>query len=486
VPGPPADLALPLPHARGRAVPRWAQLGARGVVQAAGIVALGAIVGVSVAIVLAAAERPSFLSGPAHHGFPGWMVGPLAHRLGSLPNDPPALQADLTRALVVLAVAWLVAALCASRLPGTVVWAAVVAAQGAFLLGPPLSLTDLFNYLHYGRMAATYGLNPYVALPLAARADPAYPFSNWHHLPSPYGPLFTALTEGLAPMHLATAYWAWKGIAAAAGLGTLAIVAITARRLGRSPQAAVALVGLNPLVLVYGVGGAHNEPLVLLCAVGAVALAVRGHHAGVRRWDVAAGVCAVLAAGFKPSAALLAPIVILGCRRRGAALAGAAGAAVFVAALTAALYGAHLPAAGIQDRLVTPFSVPNVLAALSGHGGMTAHDRTLAHVVLALATVGTIAAVAWRRAWLPGAVGFAMLAAVLTLGWTMPWYVWWVLPFAALARTRVLAVACVALTVWLGLGAIPQSISLLHDAGYHPTRTAVGKANHRYVERYLR
>jgi alpha-1,6-mannosyltransferase len=486
VSGPPADLALPLPRAHGRAVPRWAQLGARGVVQAAGIAALGTIVGVSVAIVLAAAERPSFLSGPAHHGFPGWMVGPLAHHLASLPNDTPALQDDLTRALVVLGVAWLVATVCASRLPAAVVWAGVVATQGAFLLAPPLSLTDLFNYLHYGRMAANYGLNPYVALPTAAPADPAYPFSNWHHLPSPYGPLFTTLTEGLAPLHLATAYWVWKGIAAAAALGTLAIVAVTARRLGRSPQAAVALVGLNPLVLVYGVGGAHNEPLLLLCALGAVALAVRGRLAGVRRWDVAAGACTVLAAGFKPSAALLVPVVILGCRRRGAALAGAAGAAALVLAIVAVLYGGHLPATGIQERLVTPFSVPNVLAALAGHGGMNAHDRTLAHVVLALATVAAAGVVAWRRAWLPGAVGFVMLAAVLTLGWTMPWYVWWVLPFAALARTRVLAVTCVLLTVWLAFGAIPQSTSLLHTAGYYPTRTQVGRANHLYGERYLR
>ena len=79
-----------------------------------------------------------------------------------------------------------------------------------------------------------------------------------------------------------------------------------------------------------------------------------------------------------------------------------------------------------------------------------------------------------------------MIAAVVTLGWTMPWYVWWVLPFAALARTQWLAGACVVLTVWLALGAIPQMPKLLHDAGYYPTRSAVGRANHLYTERYLR
>jgi membrane-bound metal-dependent hydrolase YbcI (DUF457 family) len=117
---------------------------------------------------------------------------------------------------------------------------------------------------------------------------------------------------------------------------------------------------------------------------------------------------------------------------------------------------------------------------------MTPHDRTLANVALALAAIGAAIAVARRRAWLPGAAGFVMLASVLTLGWTMPWYVWWVLPFAALARTRWLAGICIVLTAWLALGAIPQMPKLIHSFGYYPTRSAVGAANHAYTERYLK
>jgi hypothetical protein len=485
VPGPRADVALEVPRLSWGAARRWARVPARAALPVLGTVAMGAIVGLSTAIVLVAAERPSFLSGPAQRGFPGWMVGPLAHRLPGLPDSPPMLQADLTRALAALGVAWLVAVVCASRVPAAIVWGAVAATHVVLLLGPPLSLTDVFNYLHYGRMPATYGVNPYAALPLTVRQDPAYHFSNWHHLPSPYGPLLTLLTEALAPLPLATAYWAWKAIVLAAALGTLVLVAVAARRLGRSPQAAVALVGLNPLVLVYGVGGAHNEPLVLLCAVAAVALAIVGWKASAPWWDVGAGVCAVLAAGLKPSAALLVPVVVLACRRRLPALGGASGAGALVLAVVAFVYGGHLPATGIQDGLVGPLSVPNVLAALTGHGGLTAGGRAIAHAVLALAALGAIAAVAWRRAWLPGAAGFVMLASVLTLGWTMPWYVWWVLPFAALARTRALAGACVVLTAWLALGAIPQMPRVIHAFGYYPTRTAAGLANHLYTQRYL-
>jgi hypothetical protein len=490
VPAPPADVALPLPASASGAVrrgARWQGTAARLAAQALGVAALGVAAGVSTAVVLAAAERPSPISGPARHGFPSWMVGPLAHRFPSLPDDPPMLQADLTRALAVMGIAWLIAVLCASRVPAPLVWVAVVATQVVLLLGPPLALTDVFNYLHYGRMPASYGLNPYVALPLAARGDPAYRFSNWHHLPSPYGPLFTLLTEGLAPLSLPAAYWVWKGVLLAASLGTLGIVARTARRLGRSPQAAVALVGLNPLVLVYGIGGAHNDALMVLCGVGAVALALASRGQPTRPWfDACAGAGAILAAGFKPSAVLLAPLVILGCRRRLPATGGAAVAGGLILAVIGLAYGGHLPSSGIQDRLVNPMSVPNVLAALAGRGGVTPHVRTLAHVALALAAVGATAVVAWRRAWLPGTAGFVMLAAVLTLGWTMPWYVLWVLPFAALARTRVLTGACVVLTVWLALGAIPQTTGLLHSFGYYPTRTAAGRANHLYTERYLK
>ena len=379
------------------------------------------------------------------------------------------------------------AVLCAPRVPAAIVWSAVVATHVTLLLGPPLSLTDVFNYLHYGRMPATYGVNPYAALPLTVPPGPGVPLLQLAPPPVALRPaLHAASPRASLRSRCPPPTGRGRACMLAAALGTLVLVAFTARRLGRSPQAAVALVGLNPLVLVYGIGGAHNEPLVLLCSVAAVSLAVVGWQAGTAPWwDVGAGACAVLAAGFKPSAALLAPVVVLACRRRLPALGGAGSAGVLVLAVVGLVYGGHLPATSIQDGLVGPLSVPNVLAALAGHGGMTPHDRTLAHAVLALAAVGATAVVTWRRSWLPGAAGFVMLAAVLTLGWTMPWYVWWVLPFAALARTRALAGACIVLTAWLALGAIPQMPKVIHHFGYFPTRTAAGLANHLYTQRYL-
>ena len=93
--GPARGRCLELPRLSWGAARRWAGVPARGAVPALGTAAMGAIVGLAGAIVLVAAERPSILSGPAQRGFPSWMVGPLAHRLPSLPPSPPMLEADL-------------------------------------------------------------------------------------------------------------------------------------------------------------------------------------------------------------------------------------------------------------------------------------------------------------------------------------------------------------------------------------------------------
>jgi hypothetical protein len=477
--------AHPDPRARAGSAGLWAA-------RLLGVVSLAGSVGISLWIVLAAAERPSFLSGPARlSGFAGWVVGPLAGHLPGLTTDAATLQRDFVVALGGLLVCWLVAALCARTLH--VAWVAVtlVAIGVIYTLGPPLSLTDVFNYLHYGRMGAVHHLNPYADLPVRATQDPSYPLSNWHHLLSPYGPLFTLVTYPLALVPLHVAYWVWKAIVLVASLGVLGLVWWIAPRAGRSPQRALAFAGLNPLVLVYGIGGAHNDPLMLLTVLAAVALAIGpGGLGGTDRstpaTSFAAGVAAVAGGALKLSMGVLAPLVVLGARRRSWALAGVLAAGVATLALVELLFGGHAPAVAVQERLVTPLSLPQVAGELAGAGGLTPTIRTISHLVLAATLAGACLAVALDRRRMIGACGVVMLVAVLTLGWTMPWYVWWILPFAALAQTRWLAAACVVLTVWLALGAIPQMPKLIHSVGYFPTRSSIGKINHAYTEQLLR
>jgi hypothetical protein len=149
------------------------------------------------------------------------------------------------------------------------------------------------------------------------------------------------------------------------------------------------------------------------------------------------------------------------------------------------VFAGRLPATGLQAAMVTPLSAPNLAGLAAGAGGATAAVRSVAHDLLAAVVVAASAAVAHRRERVVGAAAAVMLATVLTLAWTVPWYVWWALPFAALARARAPKAAVVALTAFLALGAIPQMPQLIHAFGYYPTRTAVGRAAHTQFERLL-
>ena len=73
-------------------------------------------------------------------------------------------------------------------------------------------------------MDVVHHLNPYVQIPLAQRGDPVYAYSNWHHLRSPYGPLFTLFMLPMARAAAGRRVLDYKVIATAASLGLLAAV----------------------------------------------------------------------------------------------------------------------------------------------------------------------------------------------------------------------------------------------------------------------
>ena len=440
--------------------------------------ALAVALGTVTWMALAAAARPSVLSPPSLRGHAPWVLGPLAGLLHTAPAPPAALQDHLTIGIAVLLGAWVLAWSTAGALPLRAVAIAVGAAQAVLVVGPPQPLTDTFNYVVYGRMTL-HGINPYTNLPVAGPHGTVYALSNWHHFPSPYGPLFTIMSIPLGLLPATAALWVWKGVVLACALGVLALVAALARRLGRSPQRAVAAVGLCPVTLVYGVGGLHNDGPSMVCLLAA-ALLITG-PAGPRdaRLGAAAGALAVVAAGLKPSFAVVVPLVVLGARDRAAAIAGAAAAGAATLVLVTAVFDAALPAIGLQGRLVTPLSVPNLAGVLAGHDGADPAVRAAArHVLIAVVALAT-ALVAWRRGLALPAIGVVLLAALLTVSWVMPWYLAWSLPFVALSPWRRVVVPFVALLcAWLVLGAGPQLPSVLHAVGYYPTRTTTGLQNH--------
>lgn len=377
-------------------------------------------------------------------GLPAFINGPLA---GLSPGLDPGRLIVLSGLLFAL---YLAAVALADALRPAWVVAALLAVHAALFLGPPLWLTDAFNYLGYARLGTLHGLDPYAHTPAAAPGDPAFQYVSWPHLSSPYGPLFTLASYALVPLGVAGGLWALKLLVGLASLGCLALVWGIAVALERPPVPAVVLVGLNPLVLLYGIGGAHNDPFMVLLLLAGVLWAVRG------RGELAGG-AVVAAAAVKATAGLVLPFLWLGSREGGRSrrrvLVGAGVAALAVLVAGALAFGAELGAA------LTAFSDQNGVTSLRSFPGQVsqaflgARDvspvvRSVVQVLFALAAVALLLRT-WRGMEWIAAAGWATLALLLALPWVMPWYVVWVLPFAGLAADRRLRAAALTLTAFL-------------------------------------
>jgi hypothetical protein len=511
---------------------------------AIGALALTVIAVCVALIVLAAADRPSVLSAPTHYAFfPHWMAGPLGGLWTGFTRNPQAIKSLFTGALVVMYGAYLVGLKYVPTLRARWAIATVVVVHAILLLSPPLALTDVFNYINYGRMGVLHHLNPYTTIPvLEPHSDPSYDLSNWHQLLSPYGPLFTLLTYAVVPLGLAGSLWTIKSLLMAASLATILLVWRSARFLGRDPVAAIVLVGLNPIVLVWGLGGDHNDFFTVFFIVLAFYLLLRARAPGIspelieppgapiepivargaedpltvlaaglddsrsaptpgapwvrmRGWllplaplELAAGLALASAIALKASAGILVPVVLVSLlrtpRRLVQVVLGLAGGGVVLGACSVAAFGLHLPNLGTQGRLVIPMSLPNVLGLALGQGGETNTMRTLLSVVLVLAVLGC-SAMAWRRRDALSASGWATVALLVTLSWVLPWYVLWVLPLAALSRSRALRVSTMVLGAYLVLTWMPLATAMDNAIGIRPTKTPLGELHQRYVKELL-
>lgn len=464
--------------------PRGRSLGSLCAPAIAAVSLLG-LVASSLTVVLIAAERPSFLAPVTRPGFfPAWMVGPLRGLWPGLTANPSWLAWLVSGLMALMFGLYLAAFLTAPRLGARWTIAAVLAIHVIFLLAPPLSYTDVFNYVNYGRMGVAHDLNPYVTLPASGpHGDPSFALSNWHHLRSPYGPLFTLVSYALVPLGVKASLWALKLLVCGASLATLGLVWRCARLLRRSPVAAVAFVAFNPIVLIWGLGACHNDALMMLFVVLAVYLALRQRPRP--SWG-GAGSALVTAIFVKASAAVLLPVLLVAAAARRRFLAGALLAAVPVTLASVTAFGFHLPDLSTQGRLVTAIGIPNLIGLALGQGGETG---TLQIVIGALAGLAVLACAIWAgrrpRGWIT-ACGIAMLALVVSLSWAAPWYVLWILPFAALSAGRWLRVATTVLGAYLILAFMPAAVLLADDIGFHPAATPLGVKHTRAIAKVFR
>lgn len=365
------------------------------------------------------------------------------------------------RTFLLLAAGFLALAAAARRLEGSsvplgrTVLGVAVLLRALLLPLPPTLSDDLLRYVWDGKVAAA-GENPYRLPPEAEELEPLRD-ELWQRVPhrevaTVYPPLALSLFSIAArsPRPLL----ALKALLAAADLGTCALLLWIARRL-EIPSARVVWYAWNPLVTLEVAGMGHVDALGVLAVAGTVALLLR-------RPPRVMGAAVTAAAGVL---AKLGPLAALAMWSRQShrpwhflALAVGLVAVVAVPVLVATggvpsglvTYGVSWEFNGpIYEPLWRLLSVVNAdghakhlvdsLKEATGH--IDAWNRVypylypqlLAKVVLGVGMLGAVA-LSLREA--DPIVGSGRLfGRLLLLSATLyPWYLLWVLPWAALRR----------------------------------------------------
>lgn len=304
----------------------------------------------------------------------------------------------------------------------------------------PIGSRDLWAYAAQANLIV-HGLNPYSVGPGALPgvfADQVSP--QWSGTPSPYGPLWLTLARGVRELTasplvavFALRLLAWVGL-----LLLLWALPILAERFGSQPRVALWAVALNPLFLVHGVAGGHND--LLMIALVCLALVVATGDLADRNALLLAGTLLGAAGAIKVTALV---------------------AVAFLPLLRWRAHGTSRPTASrvVSALLLVGGAAAATLAAInltSGLGvGWTAqaagrsHTGDPARLLLMIAVLIVIWALA--LIWEPLAMLAAAFAAVVLITPIAEWWYWcWPIAIAAITLTRrttglILATASIAL-----------------------------------------
>ena len=316
------------------------------------------------------------------------------------------------------------------------------------LLAPPLASRDVYAYAAQGALVHA-GLDPYAVGPQSLPGPLADSVAaQYAAAPSPYGPGFLVLAGrvvALTGQHVLPAVLLLRLLAVAG----LLLLAWALPRLAADPGRALWLGLANPLVLLHGVGGAHNE--ALMAGLMAAGLATR------RRLPLAAVLVALGALVKLP--AVLALAVLPARRLRPVTLvAGCAGATALLASLPLGWGWLHTSTAGVTG--------PNLLSPMYGLGRALA-AAGVPHGLGAARTAGSLLGAAVAAALLLAAprlgplraLGLSLLALAALAPAVQPWYLLWALPPLAAAGWAVPGLA--AASTVLCLSVLPSGVPVL-------------------------
>jgi hypothetical protein len=437
-----------------------------------GRAALAVLVGAYVLIDLLGSIRTSPIRPPLPRGVgpPAWSAT-VARWFGleRLTAGWVDMATMIVLGLLVAAFVVLVAEAVRRRVGLAAVAVAAAVSIASAVAGPVVLSRDVSSYAAYGRIAAVDHTNPYVATPAAFPGDPFTPAvsGDWIQSRSVYGPAFTVLSAAVAgptrgsPAATILAFKVLAGVAVAGA--TWCAAAVARRRDPRLMPLVVALVGVNPVIVVHTVGGGHNDALVGLGLAGAAFATAGGRRSAVGGRALLVTAVLTLTALVKIVAAIPLVMFVLwsmmlapsGRERARAAVAHLSVVALLCAGLTA-IYGtpAIRALADLASRTGWASAARLVRRGLEAIGG---GSSSALRTVIALLFAAAFLAVLWPLVRdrpgrgpeggtdAPARWGTALLGAALAGPYLLPWYAAWFAPLIGLARDRVV--------LWIGVAA---------------------------------
>ncbi|MBI3957086.1 MAG: hypothetical protein HY340_03815 [Candidatus Kerfeldbacteria bacterium] len=348
---------------------------------------------------------------------------------------------------------------------------------------PPLISRDVYYSFYYGQ-AITEGVNPYsvtigdrFVAPFAALTDPIF-----FNLPTPYGPIWqgvSSMVVRLAALQPLVGVLLLRLLVLPVFLVVVWCIGSLAERRWGGGAYAAALFGWNPLALLYFFNEAHNDIFLLLgFALAAVFLD--------RRRYLYAGLALIVGGLFKWVPLLLLPLVAAAARserpfrstrRLGVILAGLAVLAVVVGFLP--FWDGANPLAGIlkqtgllnltfflaQGAFFLGSADHSTLTFGSGSIGISGLGLTVVKAFGFLLFIGLSAhlllrVIRQKISWSEAGYLQVFLFLVFSISWFMPWYVFWLVPFAAL-HPAYLRLTAIITAGFLGAFFFPPHIALL-------------------------
>ena len=342
--------------------------------------------------------------------------------------------------------------------PRRLCWIIGGAALVSAISGPPLLSHDVYAYAAHGRLYADYGMNPYFTHSsfLKSRHDPVSAYITWDN-PTVYGPVWTWIEIASAALTRTAGLWTQIVLLKLVEAAALIAAALAGRRLtqrlcpGRENLTLLAI-GLNPLLLLEGLGSGHNDLLLIAFFLLAALCFTEKKYA-------LAAVLLGLSVGVKLITLAVLPWLLWQYLRSGEAkVYGKAAVGLLLVALPTVM--AFSP---LWHGAATLVSIHDRSAFHTGHG-VSAHSAALHLWVCSIVYAALTLTLSWKPSTGSWLTAWSVLAATLmfyAFGNAFCWYIIWFWPVCLIQWNR----------LNLGLSTACFGLSLIWMAGYGITYT---------------